>query len=211
MKHTDTTWAAHHAVLLYGNRHHAEAEIREALNLSDSWSADNDIVYMQFEDMGINDARQFQSRALQLPYERERVTFIITANSITREAQNSVLKLFEDTPKTAQFFVIVPSKNLILPTLLSRFLVRDMHTDATDTKATMPELSESAALLTKIKDDDTYRETLRRVLASKRRGMPAFQKSLLLLESFTDSKGSSQKMLFENALISYYENRIVRG
>lgn len=198
----------HHAVLFYGDRLASESKIKEALGLSKSWSSDNDIVYSEFEDMGVSDARQFQSRAVQLPYMRARVTFVIVAQSITREAQNSLLKLFEDTPKTCQFFVIVPSKNLIIPTLLSRFFTMDMQTDSGDIKGQVPMLSEATGLLAKIKDDDSYRETLRRVLASNRTNAPAFSKSLLLLESFTDSKGASQKMLFENAMLAYYEARI---
>lgn len=210
MKHSDTqSWANHHAVLFCGDREKSEIEIKQALGISDSWTEDNDIVYMNFEDMGINDAHQFQSRAIQLPYVRDHVTFVLVTGGITREAQNSLLKLFEDTPRTAQFFVIVPSKNIILPTLLSRFLVRDMGSIEIEENE-MPGLSESAQLLTKIKDDDSYREVLRRVLASKRGNAPAFSQSLLLLESFTDSKGASQKMLFEHALISFYESRIER-
>ena len=204
------TWANHHAVLFCGDSLLAETEIKEILGI-DSWTQDNDIVFMQFEDMGINDARQFKSRAIQRPYARSRVTFVIKVQSITREAQNSLLKLFEDTPSTAQFFVIIPTKNLILKTLLSRFFVHEVARNLDDSETTFPNLSESAELLTKIKDDDAYRDVLRRVLASKRAGAPAFQKSLLLLESYTDTKGASQKMLFEHALIAYYESRIERA
>lgn len=47
---------------------------------------------------------------------------IIMANSFRNEAQNFLLKLFEEPPKNVKFLIVAPSKNLLLPTVRSRFI-----------------------------------------------------------------------------------------
>ena len=48
--------------------------------------------------------------------------FIIRANNIGHEAQNALLKLFEEPAEYAHFFLIVPSAHILLPTVKSRML-----------------------------------------------------------------------------------------
>lgn len=47
---------------------------------------------------------------------------IIMASSFRNEAQNFLLKLFEEPPKNIKFLVVCPSKNLLLATVRSRFI-----------------------------------------------------------------------------------------
>lgn len=47
---------------------------------------------------------------------------IIMANAFRNEAQNFLLKLFEEPPKNIKFLVVCPSKNLLLATVRSRFI-----------------------------------------------------------------------------------------
>lgn len=47
---------------------------------------------------------------------------IIMANSFKNEAQNFLLKLFEEPPENIKFLIVSPSKNLLLPTIRSRFI-----------------------------------------------------------------------------------------
>jgi hypothetical protein len=49
--------------------------------------------------------------------------FIIETNSITPEAQNALLKVFEEPQANAHFFVIIPSAEILLPTLRSRMMI----------------------------------------------------------------------------------------
>ena len=53
----------------------------------------------------------------------DRRFFIVSASSFTHEAQNSLLKVFEDPSPNVHFFVIMPSADGILPTLRSRFFI----------------------------------------------------------------------------------------
>ena len=53
----------------------------------------------------------------------ERTFFVVNFNSIGIEAQQSLLKVFEDPMPGNHFFVITPNLRGILPTLLSRFSI----------------------------------------------------------------------------------------
>lgn len=50
---------------------------------------------------------------------------IIMANAFRGEAQNFLLKLFEEPPKNVKFLIVCPSKNLLLPTVRSRFIIEN--------------------------------------------------------------------------------------
>ena len=52
-----------------------------------------------------------------------RKIFIIETDAITNEAQNALLKIFEEPQKGTHFFIIIPSEVTLLPTLLSRMLL----------------------------------------------------------------------------------------
>jgi DNA polymerase III gamma/tau subunit len=71
-----------------------------------------------FADMGIDEAREIRERASLRGTGSGRV-FCIAAASITTEAQNALLKTFED-PGSATFVLIVPSPDILLPTIRSR-------------------------------------------------------------------------------------------
>lgn len=47
---------------------------------------------------------------------------ILMAQSYRIEAQNFLLKLLEEPPKNIKFLIVVPSKNLLLPTIKSRLI-----------------------------------------------------------------------------------------
>ena len=67
--------------------------------------------------------------------------FILEVDSITHEAQNALLKIFEEPNEYAHFFLIIPSEELLLPTLRSRlFMVRSTRATLvpnTNTRATL--------------------------------------------------------------------------
>ena len=47
---------------------------------------------------------------------------VLMAYSFRHEAQNFLLKLLEEPPKNIKFLIVVPSKNLLLPTIKSRLI-----------------------------------------------------------------------------------------
>lgn len=57
--------------------------------------------------------------------ENKEKIIIIMANSFRNEAQNFLLKLFEEPPKNIKFLIVCPSKNLLLATVRSRFICQN--------------------------------------------------------------------------------------
>ncbi|MEK7060245.1 MAG: hypothetical protein AAB970_01335, partial [Patescibacteria group bacterium] len=47
--------------------------------------------------------------------------FLISANNILLEAQNTLLKIFEEPIENTHFFIITPNTDVLLKTLVSRF------------------------------------------------------------------------------------------
>ncbi|KAA6226365.1 MULTISPECIES: DNA polymerase III subunit delta' [unclassified Campylobacter] len=54
--------------------------------------------------------------------EKDEKIIVLMAQHYEVEAQNSLLKLFEEPPKNIKFLLVVPSKNLLLPTIKSRLI-----------------------------------------------------------------------------------------
>jgi len=70
----------------------------------------------------IDEARELKAAHFMKPVD-ERTFFIVNFNSIGTEAQQSLLKVFEDPMPGNHFFVITPTLRGLLPTLLSRFSI----------------------------------------------------------------------------------------
>ena len=68
----------------------------------------------------IEDARMVEKESFIA--ENDEKIIIIMANSFRVEAQNFLLKLFEEPPKNIKFLIVVPSRNLLLPTIKSRLI-----------------------------------------------------------------------------------------
>lgn len=66
----------------------------------------------------INDAREVIAQSY-LANDRE-YFIILNAPSYSIEAQNALLKILEEPPQNVHFVLIAPSKNALLPTILSR-------------------------------------------------------------------------------------------
>ncbi|MBZ7944708.1 DNA polymerase III subunit delta' [Campylobacter sp. RM10532] len=56
---------------------------------------------------------------------------ILMAHNFRIEAQNFLLKLLEEPPKNIKFLIVVPSKNLLLPTIKSRLICEKRNTKKT--------------------------------------------------------------------------------
>jgi hypothetical protein len=74
-----------------------------------------------YESFAIDDARAVRAQADTRPaHSSGKKVFVLTMNGITAEAQNALLKLLEEPPEYAHFFLILPSAHLLLPTVKSR-------------------------------------------------------------------------------------------
>jgi len=81
-----------------------------------------DFWHRAFELFGIDEGRELRVLQTQGAFEGGRRIFIIQAKTITLEAQNALLKTFEEPTTGTHFFLIVPNHDLLLPTLRSRLV-----------------------------------------------------------------------------------------
>ena len=71
--------------------------------------------------MGVDEARSVQEFAFLSPFGDDALKIIVlSAERVTREAQNVLLKLTEEPNNSLRIFVIIPKDVELLPTLLSR-------------------------------------------------------------------------------------------
>jgi len=106
------------------NLHHAyliEDEAETFMHLQDLLRGahkDAEIHVREFESFGIDDSRELIHMAGMRSYGSQ--MFIYRARSCTGEAQNALLKLFEEPPEHTHFFVCLSGVRNTLPTLRSR-------------------------------------------------------------------------------------------
>ena len=115
----------HHALLIEAERETglawARTYVEEELHLP--LHGNPDIETIERERYTIDDARNLTARANQTPLGSAQV-FIIVCESILLEAQNALLKLFEEPAPHTHFVLILPTRKGLLPTILSRLSYR---------------------------------------------------------------------------------------
>ena len=85
-----------------------------------------DVYVRAYSSFLMEDARSLRDRASMRAVKEEGRFFIIAAPTISPDAQNALLKTFEEPPAGATFILIVSSPETLLPTLLSRMQTLDL-------------------------------------------------------------------------------------
>ncbi len=129
-KHLDKN-NLHHAYLIEGEQEEVVPEILEFMkSLGINTTASPDFCHISVDSFKIEDARNLKSYSNEKGFSlghsptgeaSAKKVFIISANSFLLEAQNSLLKMFEEPIYNTHFFLIVPDANSLLKTLVSRF------------------------------------------------------------------------------------------
>ena len=114
------------------NRHHAfviEAEAEEGIAAAQVWAerelgmnvqGNPDVVVQRYGLLPVDEARRVTELATGKAFTGDYKVVIIAAKRAYHETQNALLKLFEEPPKGAYLFLIMPSLGGLLPTLRSR-------------------------------------------------------------------------------------------
>lgn len=170
-----------------------------------------DVEHFVSAAFGIADARRLSLRAHRRAVSEER-QFLIAFDSITVEAQNALLKLFEEPPEGVVFHIVVPRREMLLPTLQSRLLV--VGTQMTQRESehvffTYPydERLREIAARTKAKDVAwceavaNAAEHVARTLADAHERRRALS-SVMLVRSYLGARGASAKMLLEELALA---------
>lgn len=116
-------------------RHHAfviESSLEEGIAVAHTWVArelqmplkgNPDVAVLRYRLFSVEDARRVAELAAGAPFSGEYKVVIVAADRVYHEAQNALLKLFEEPPAGMHFFLVLPTLGGVLPTLLSRVSV----------------------------------------------------------------------------------------
>lgn len=124
----------HHANLLVASPKQAEDYIERLygyLGLGTSHNPDR--LVFSSKVFGIDEARELRLFSGRKAFNKAQAgkngkkVILITSDFITPEAQNALLKTFEDPAPDTFFFVVMRDENLLLPTLRSRMSVTRLH------------------------------------------------------------------------------------
>lgn len=112
----------HHAYVVEGPKEkslkHAKVLVERELGLETNGNPD--VWIQEFDSLGIDDTRVLKSFHMDKPIRGQNKAIIISFNNVSVEAQNALLKVLEEPLGKSHFFLIVPDKDMFLPTILSR-------------------------------------------------------------------------------------------
>ncbi len=155
-------------------RHHAfviEAGREDGVALAHAWARENlggdvESVSLHYGLLSVEDARYIAGIASQTSANSKYRAIIITSDRAYHEAQNALLKLFEEPPEGTYIFLCMPSLGGLLPTLRSRVQTLSPRRDVVRPdvgaeeflKANKEKRSAIIAKLASGKDDEEKRE-----------------------------------------------------
>ncbi len=116
-----------HAYVIKGDGRNVDAVLAILEKEGIKIKGNPDVSVQSFVSYTIADARTLRERAnLRAVGDAGRI-FVIAAPVIPPDAQNALLKTFEEPPAGARFFLIVASPETLLPTLRSRMQTLDVE------------------------------------------------------------------------------------
>ncbi|HWH07204.1 MAG TPA: hypothetical protein VNU47_01610 [Candidatus Paceibacterota bacterium] len=113
---------AHHAYFLASP---IEEGIQAALQFAReqlSFDETSDVTVLRYPFFSVDDARSLIDIASRAPQTGDSKVVILAAARIFHEAQNALLKLFEEPSPGTTLILILPSEGVLLPTLRSRLI-----------------------------------------------------------------------------------------
>ncbi len=140
-----TTFGDHHAYFIEGEKESVKKEIENFL-LKDSdfeVQGNPDYLFLEYKNMSVEDARNLREMHMSAAIaDGGKRVFVIYFENAESDAQNTLLKTFEEPNETSRFFVIAPSVNILLPTLKSRFeiVVSKDHSSKTNSSPSTIEI-----------------------------------------------------------------------
>ena len=115
----------HHAYFIEGERSEVLPELFSFIEkqVKIPTKAYPDFYHREYENFGIGDSRELKQHASRKAVAGDKKIFVLAFNTITHEAQNALLKLFEEPTPGTHFFIVSLNTDTILPTLKSRMFI----------------------------------------------------------------------------------------
>jgi len=116
---------AHHAYIVEGEAEEGIARARDfaARELGLTGDTNPDIVVRRYGLFSVENARELFELARLSSTTGGAQAIIVSATRLFHEAQNALLKLFEEPPADTYLFLVLPSAGMLLPTMRSRVMV----------------------------------------------------------------------------------------
>ena len=112
----------HHAYLIEGVHDEVVSEIfKFCEDLNIKTSGNPDFVHITIDNFKIDEAFDLRAMSTDKAFSSGKKVFVIYVNSFSLDAQNVLLKMFEEPIQNTHFFLIVPDINALLKTFTSRF------------------------------------------------------------------------------------------
>jgi DNA polymerase III delta prime subunit len=120
----------HHAYLIEGTRDEIVPEITKFLeDIGINTLSNPDFINISIDNFKIDEAFDLRSMSTDKSFSSGKKIFLICVNSFSLDAQNVLLKMFEEPIENTHFFVVVPDVNSLLKTLVSRFYLISARQD----------------------------------------------------------------------------------
>ncbi len=194
-----------HAYLLVGDPTNTESWVVSELEKEGVKTVGSpDFLVSKLKVFGIDEARDITARAIRKAF-GERKVFLIIPEKITPEAQNALLKTFEDPTSNTHFYLVLRNEEMVLPTLRSRMRVLRIEGGELET------LEASSFLRQGVKE----RLNFAKKFAEKEMNLTSFLDELLVLlrntganldsiekvyklRLYSDDRGSSARLVLEH-------------
>jgi hypothetical protein len=211
----------HHAYLIEGDREAIRPELLRYIKeeLSHPIQGNPDFSHESYESFTIDDARALREREVMRSFSSGRKVFLIEAGLITIEAQNALLKILEEPTAGTHFFFIIPSRELLVPTVRSRLMIiasapehaaKDRYADANEfLSASLPDRLSTAARIAEDKDRRKAASILDGLIVVLREKGGSLQSGsvraalgqLLSLRGYLGDRSASLKLIVEQAAL----------
>jgi len=220
----------HHAYLIEGEKQIILPELLNYIEELDvKTNANPDFCHLVIDNFKTNEALDLRSMGSQKAFSVGKKIFVLCVNRFSIDAQNILLKLFEEPIENTHFFIITPDVDSLLKTFVSRFfLIKTKSNSEEEIKnvklfISMPlkdriDFIKEKILLTNKEDDEEnwvsvskdsnqsralkFLDTLEQVLSQKKLSEISFFDQIFKAREFLRMPGSSAKMLLESVAIS---------
>lgn len=219
--HYKKTGYLHHAHVISGAPEEVVPFLTDTLreHLGIAVEGNPDLFIQAYETFGIDEARALTEKQARAAWGDARKIFIVSTPVLTREAQNALLKTFEEPTVGTHFFLVVPHLELLLPTLRSRVVLvggkgggRGENEEKKIAEEFLDSSLEKRFALAKKIGEMHDREKTRRILdqvermlytrLAGKRGTEQIFHDLYQVKTYLGDRGSSPKMLMEQIAIA---------
>ncbi len=125
----------HHAYFIHAfndSVRHLKEYLKEKFHINHEQNPD--VYHEKFDVLGIDQSRLIKEKHLSKSFSNEgKRIYIIETGNITNEAQNALLKVFEEPNTDTHFFLVMPSVHTLLPTLVSRLNILTVASEEVNT------------------------------------------------------------------------------